>query len=591
MMREKKNRSASCQWVIRPAWPGRKTLAQEGRFPELIGQLLYNRGIENAEAARKYLQPSLSDLVEPQKLQGIAPAVRRIREAMGRREKIVIYGDYDVDGITAAAILWDCFRLAGYDADFYVPHRLDEGYGLNEEAIRQLAEKGYKLMITVDCGINAFAEALLAAQLGMDLIITDHHKVETELPHAVAIVHPDLPGQDYPHKNLCGAAVAFKLAWAMAQEFSGAEKVKPEFREFLLSATAFVSLGTIADIVPLQGENRILAVYGMQGLAGSQNTGIQALLEAAGMGSRVQSSDIAFRLAPRLNAAGRMGHARLAVELFTRCSPARAKQIAEYLEGLNEQRRKVEKEITDLALQQVVERGMNHPDWRGIVVAGENWHGGVIGIVASRVIAQYHRPTLVISIDKDKAMGSGRSIEGFDLVVALEHCKEDLNTFGGHAMAAGLKLDSAKVESLRRRFNEYACQTLTTEDLTTHLHIDAEVMLEELPAPTVEMIGRLGPFGMSNPPVKLVARNLKLAGPVQTMGKGGAHLQMTVAQGDVAQANQRPGGLMRAVAFQKARWEKKLKDAASFDLAFVPVINRYNGNTTVELMAEDIIFH
>jgi len=576
-------------WQIQSVWPQRNELAKKLRISGLIAQLLYNRGIANFDAAQKFLQPSLQDLIEPEQLHGIPQAVQRIRRAIRAQEKIVLYGDYDVDGIAGVAILWQCLQRAGVEVDYYVPHRIEEGYGLNADAIRQLAQKQTNLIITVDCGISGFEAAQLAAELGIDLIITDHHQIEDELPPALTILHPDLPGQDYPYKDLCGAGVAFKLAWALAQDFSESQKVKPKFREFLLSATGLAALATIADVVPLQGENRILAHYGLTGLAASDNCGIRALIEASGLtGAALNSAHIGFRLAPRLNAAGRMGHARLAVELFTRSNPVRAREIAAYLENQNQQRRKVEKQITEEAAEQVKTLGMHKDDWRGIVVAGEGWHGGVIGIVASRLVDKFHKPAVVISLTEDKAMGSCRSINGFDICRALQSCSQHLTNFGGHAMAAGLNLEPENIESLRNDFNRFACDHLSSHDLQGILRVDAEVKLSDLNVKVLEMIERLGPFGAGNPEVMLTASNLKLVGPPRRMGPKNDHLQFMVADADDPQSHMRPGGILRAVAFGKAKWDKKLLDADTLALAFEPTLNRFNGNTSVELLVRDV---
>lgn len=576
-------------WSVRPVWQGRQELASKLRVSEFIAQLLYNRDISDFEQARHFLQPSLNDLIDPQQLTGIPAAVKRIRNAVSQSEKIVLYGDYDVDGIVSVAILWRCLKLAGVEAEFYVPHRIDEGYGLNVEAIRQLAQRDTKLIITVDCGITAHESAAEATRLGVDLIITDHHKIDDQPVQAVAIVHPFITGQDYPNKNLCGAGVAFKLAWALAQEFSGAKKVSDEFRRFLLWATAMAALGTIADVVPLSGENRVLARFGMEGLTASTDPAVRALIKAAGLdGTKLNSTDIGFRLAPRLNAAGRMGHARLAVEMLTKSSPQRAEEIAHYLEGQNRQRQKVEKKITAEAIQQVKQLKMDKDTCKGIVLAGEDWHGGVIGIVASRIVDKYRRPTIVISLTDEKAVGSCRSVSGFDVCLALEACSEYLSSYGGHAMAAGLTLKPDKLEPLRQAFNEHAIEHLCDEDLIDKIDIDAEVSLDELDLETVKTIERLGPFGAGNPNVRLVIRDLRLVGRPRRIGGGGAHLQFTVSTSEDSDASLRPGGVIRVIAFGKAHWEKKLIDAETFALAFEPMLNHYNGNTTVEFMAKDL---
>ena len=583
------DRGLEGKWRLKPPCEQAAPLARQLSARTLIGQLLCNRGITTHPEAKSFLQPSLNDLLEPNRLIGIPPAAKRIVKALHDDEKIVLYGDYDVDGITGIAILWQCLRLAGTEVAYYVPHRLDEGYGLNTESIRQLAEKGAKLIVTIDCGITAVEQAAEARKLGVDLIITDHHEYSGQLPPAVSIVHPDLPGQDYPNKNLCGSGVAFKLAWALAQNFSGAQKVSPEFRDYLLSATGFAALGTIADVVPLTGENRVLTHFGMQGLASSPDKGMQALIKAAGLaGAKLQSADIGFRLAPRLNAAGRMGHARLAVELFTNSTEPRAAQIASYLESQNTQRQKVQKEITAQAVAQVSAMGMDKDDWHGIVLSEDNWHGGVVGIVASKVVDKYHRPTAVISLANGQGQGSCRSVRGFDICQALRACSEHLLEFGGHAMAAGLKIEPDKIEAFRSAFNSYALEHLGKDQLVASIDIDAAVGLDELDMSTTEMIERLGPFGQGNPRVLLLASQLHLVGQPQQIGKKGDHLALTVTQKPSEAAALQQGTMMRAVAFGKAKWLKKLIDAPTFDAVFEPVINRFNGNTTVEMIVRDI---
>lgn len=585
-----KQGNKTSRWCIAPVWEDRKELAGKLRVSELVVQLLRNRGVNSFEEAQKFLQPSLNDLIEPERLLGMAAAVKRIRRAISNNEKIVIYGDYDVDGIAGVVILWRCLKLAGVEVEYYVPHRIEEGYGLNVEAMEQLAERGAKLIVTVDCGITARKSVQRAVELGMELIITDHHQIEGQPAPAQVIVHPDMEGQDYANKFLCGAGVAFKLAWALGQEFSGTKKVSDEFREFLLSATALVALGTIADVVPLLGENRLLARFGLEGLAHSEDAGIKAIIKAAGLeGQKLDSSHIGFRLAPKLNAAGRMGHARLAVELFTKSSFQQALEIANYLEGQNRLRQKVEKEITTEAMAQVEQLKLQDKELKGIVVAGEDWHAGVIGIVASRIVDKYHRPAIVISHANGTHRGSCRSVKGFDMCRGLQNCSQHLLSFGGHAMAAGLTIAPNKTEAFRQAFNDCVSKHLSEEDLVDRIDIDAEVGLDELDVAAVEMIKRLEPFGMGNPRVQLVIRNLQLAEQPRRMGKKGAHLQFTVAAAGDSQAHLRPGGIMRVAAFEKAGWEKKLIDAERFDLVFEPTINRYNGNTTVEMIAKDLM--
>ncbi|MHC4072057.1 MAG: single-stranded-DNA-specific exonuclease RecJ, partial [Planctomycetota bacterium] len=385
------------EWAVQSPDDRSAELAKSLKVSPLVAQVLVNRGITDAQTGVSFLRPKLTDLIDPAQMPGIEPATQRLKQAITNKEKITIYGDYDVDGITGVAIFWQVLTLLGADVDYYIPHRIDEGYGLNAEAIQTLAKSGTKLMVTVDCGITAFNTAELAGQLGLDLIITDHHQPGCDLPKAVAIVHPALE-ESYPNQDSAGAMVAFKLAWAIANEFNSGRRLEPRLREYMLSATSLAAMGTVADIVDLRGENRVLTSYGLKALPDSKLSGIQALIETAGLtGRRLDSFHIGFRLAPMLNAAGRMGHARLAVELLTSDSHVRSMQIAEYLKEQNNQRQQCDRKIFKQACGMIVERGLNHPDCKSIVLASEDWHTGVIGIVASRVVDKFYRPTIMIN--------------------------------------------------------------------------------------------------------------------------------------------------------------------------------------------------
>jgi len=362
------------QWVIEPPDERCEPLAKSLKVSPLLAQVLINRGITGSKEASVFLSPKLNELIDPSRMPGIEPAVQRIKQAITSGEKITVYGDYDVDGITGVAILWQVLTILGADVDYYIPHRIDEGYGLNTEAIGTLAKSGSKLLVTVDCGVTAFGSAEMAAQLGLDLIITDHHQFDSKLPQATAIVHPALE-ESYPNQDSAGAMVAFKLAWAIANEFNPGRRLEPKLREFMLSATSLAAMGTVADIVDLRGENRVLTSYGLKALPGCKLSGIEALIETAGLtGHSLDSFHIGFRLAPMLNAAGRMGHARLAVELLTSDSPVRSTQIAEYLKEQNTLRQQCERKIFKQACEMIVERDMNHPDRKSIVLASENWN-------------------------------------------------------------------------------------------------------------------------------------------------------------------------------------------------------------------------
>ena len=579
----RKKKQSSTIWKIRESWSERDKLAGSVGVPPFIAQLLYNRGISDPESARDFLTPKLSHLHEPETMLGIKPAVARIKDALEQDEKIVIYGDYDVDGTTGTAILWHCLKLCGKEVDFYVPHRIDEGYGLHSEAVEQLAAEGCNLLITVDCAITATAQVKLANSLGMDVVITDHHTPPEELPDALSIVHPNLPGENYPNPNLCGSGVAFKLSWAIAKTFSGGSKVKPEFREFLLAATSLAALGTIGDVVPLVGENRVLALWGINGLLNSTNPGIKALMEKAGLTENLTSRDVAFMLAPRLNAAGRLGHARLAIELFTTNSQAKAEQIANYLDQQNKNRQKIEKEITEKACKKIKAAGWDKKDWKVIVIEDEDWHSGVVGIVAGRLLDKFSKPTIVLtSNDNGWFHGSARSIDGFNIYDALDACSEHIIEFGGHAKAAGMKVAPEKINDFRNALNEYATEHLNDDDIKTVINIDTETSLHELTMNAVQSISNLEPVGEGNPPVTLAAKGLELVEPPRKMGKAGNHLSMMVRD------PQKGNMIMRAVAFSMAEMEKTLIDANKIDIAFSPKVNHFKGTSTVEMMVTDI---
>ena len=492
----------------------------------------------------------------------------------------MIYGDYDVDGVTATTILWHVLTLAGADVRFYIPSRLDEGYGVNREALESIAADGGQVVITVDCGITAVEEVERARELGLEIIITDHHQPREQLPGAAAIVHPTACGpSENPH--LSGAGVALKIAWALAQELCGTARVNAAFREFLLDATAFTSLGLIADVVPLVGENRIITSYGLRHLCRVRNPGLQALLAVSGLADkrRPDDFDVGFMLAPRLNAIGRLGHARLAVELFTRADADRAREIAAALDAHNRQRQEVEKKILKQAEAMVLEKGLNRDAHRGIVLASPEWHPGVIGIVASRLVSRFGRPTIMIALDQDQdqGQGSGRSIRHFPLHEVLAACDEHLLSHGGHAMAAGVKLRSDQLDAFTEAFLAQAGQRLTPVDLQPTLRLDDEVELVALSIEWVQTMERLAPFGEGNPRPCLATTPVELI-ESRTVGRGGTHLQFTVRQGSTYR---------KAIAFGRGSQAAEFEQHRHIRLAFEPIINEWNGRRSVELKVAD----
>ena len=587
-------------WVIRSPDDRSTQLAKSLKVSPLLAQVLINRGITDAQAASVFLRPKLTQLIAPDQMPGIEPAVHRLKQAITNREKITIYGDYDVDGITGVAILWQILKLLGADVDYYIPHRIDEGYGLNSEAVQSLAKSGSKLLVTVDCGVKAFSSAELVESFGLDLIITDHHQPGPELPKAVAVVHPALE-KSYPNRDSAGAMVAFKLAWAIANEFSAGAKLETRLREFMINATSLAAMGTVADIVDLRGENRVLTSYGLKALPECKLSGIQALIELAGLtGHRLDSFHIGFRLAPMLNAAGRMGHARLAVELLTSDNPVRSMQIAEYLKEQNSRRQQCERKIFKQACEMIAQQDAKDGDCRSIVLAKENWHTGVIGIVASRIVDKFYRPTIMIglpfcdkpqnadpidsntaAIENGIAQGSARSIPGFGLLSAIEACSQHLTSFGGHKMAAGITIETEKIDQFAADFEAYAKQNLNRNDCISKLHIDAEARLGEFRKETVDELQMLGPFGQGNPEPIFATKGVRLASPPRRVGSGRNHLQLAITDNTAT---------VRCIGFRFGKLEKKLLEHEFFNVAYQPQINTYNGSTNVEFVLADIQF-
>lgn len=574
------------RWEVAPVFAGADALANKIKNAPLLGQILHNRGVDDPGEALSFLTPKLTELHDPLELPGVDVAAERLARAARDGEKIVIYGDYDVDGMTGTAILHQAINLVGGNVSFYVPHRIEEGYGVNADSLRQLVTDGAKLIVTVDCG-GSDGEVLSGAMSGgCDVIVTDHHIIRGAPPDVTAVVHPALSpaggAEPYGNPYLCGAGVAFKLAWEMLRKICGTTRVSNEMRNFLLDATCLAALGTITDVVPLVGENRVLATFGLKGLPAARNTGIRALLESANLtGETLDAYHVGFVIGPRLNAAGRMGHAQLAIELLTTNSPTRGREIADYLVGQNTQRQNVERKITQQAREMVSAARLDEPENFAIVLSSEGWHAGVIGIVASRMVDSYHRPAVIISIDGDVAQGSARSIDGFHMSDALAACGEHLISYGGHAMAAGLKIAADKIDDFTQAFAEYARRHLSESQLTPTLRIDAETTIPALSRNVVEQLERLAPFGAKNPRPIVALRNCTLLGAPKRMGRSGNTIGMLLQQGETT---------MRAVGFNMGDLADALAGVRKVDLAAQPVLNRFNGNTNVELHLRDVIW-
>jgi single-stranded-DNA-specific exonuclease len=516
-------------------------------------------------------------------------AAARLIEALRAGERIAIYGDYDVDGVSATAILYHTFRALapGCDVVSYVPHRLEEGYGLNSDAIRELAQNGARVIVSVDCGVTAIEPAEVAASLGVDLIITDHHNPPAsaaDLPRAYAVVHPRHPESAYPFGELCGAGVAFKLAWRLATMWCGAERVSEHLRALLLDMLPLAALGVIADIVPLVDENRVIARAGLARIKSAGNPGLRALVEAAGLaGENVSAEDVGFKLGPRLNACGRMGHAREAVELLTTATGARAMELARQLTTLNDSRRATERVIFEEAVQLAETKGMTGLDRRAIVLAHKGWHAGVVGIVCSRLVERFHRPTVLLSIEGDTCHGSARSIDGFNLHQGLIECSQHLSTFGGHDMAAGMKLASCNLDAFTESFIEVCNRAITPQDLVARLHYDCDVTIPELSMREVGMLDAMSPFGRANPAVTLRLRRVRVAGKPGTFGQYNKHLELFVSLG--------PGqAALRCIGWNWAERSPLIPPGAWIDALIRPQINTW-GKGRVEAELVDVMVH
>ncbi len=585
------------RWRIANHDPGRvAALGRAAGIPNVVAQLLIGRGICDADGARQFLDVRLSGLRDPEELPGAVHAAEVLHDAIRAGRRVTVYGDYDADGMTATAILLTCLRLLGAKADYYVPNRIEEGYGLNHEALRTIAGQGSDVVVTVDCGIASVAEAETARELGLTLIITDHHRpsgsdsgcgsdaeFSVRLPRVAAIVHPGLPGSTYPFAGLCGAAVALKVAWALCQRASDAKRVTEGMRTFLMRAVGLASIGTVADVVPLIDENRILVRHGLNCLRHYPSPGLLALEQVTGLNKKqgIDCEDVGFTIAPRLNAAGRLGQAPLAIELLMTEDNERAIKLAEFIHGLNDQRQSLERSVYRAAHKQAEEL-CNPCESAALVLAGRGWHPGVIGIVAGRIAEHYHRPTVLISLDELGAkpgVGSGRSVAGFNLHAALTACGQHLVAHGGHEAAAGLTIHESAVDAFRQAFCEHAEQAIALDDRVAELFVDAETPLAALTHQTVRQIESLAPFGHGNQRPVLCTTNVRLTEPPRRIGSTGRHLSLRLEQHGVA---------LRAVAFGGGDWEAELNEASGpLAVAFKPVINSFRGRQTVEMQLTD----
>ena len=539
-----------------------------------VARLLCLRGFDDPEKAQRFLQPSLDHLHDPFRLTGMMAAVERLEQAIARRERIAIHGDYDVDGITSTVILRRALEMLGGDVIHFIPERLKDGYGLQPAAIERLRADGVSLIVSVDCGIRGIEAARKARELAVDLIITDHHEPGTELPDAVAVLNPKRHDCSYPDKSLAGVGVALKVVQALCSR-AGRQKWLPAF-------VKIAAIGTLADVVPLVGENRVIARFGLASLStGPHTVGLRALLDCCGLtGKTIDSYQVAFMLAPRVNAAGRMSTPDIATRLLLATDSSLENEARTLAQQLNDENLKRQQEEADLVAQarKAIETDPAVGAHNVLVVGGPGWHRGVIGIAASKLVDTYHKPSIVLSIDGDVAHGSCRSIPDFDMLDALERCSDLFVKFGGHRQAAGLTMESARVPEFRQRINAWADEVLHPDQLRPRLRIDAPLSLNGITHDLVRGLDALGPFGMGNPRPVFHAAPVEIVDGPRTLKE--RHLKMTFSQ---------QGRRFRAIAWRAAeRAEFLEKHRSGVNLAFSLDRNEYQGETYLELNVCDI---
>ncbi|TCL65263.1 single-stranded-DNA-specific exonuclease RecJ [Hydrogenispora ethanolica] len=548
-------------------------LAERLGISALLARLLVNRGLSDPQAAQLFLAPTLNQLHDPFQFQMMQRAVERIGRAIRDQEYVLIYGDYDVDGITSVSLMIRVLaRLLPGKLLYYLPKRLEEGYGLHLSSIEKALARGVGLIITVDCGITAVEEAAYLAERGVDLIITDHHESQETLPAAYAIIDPKLPGEGYPFQQLAGVGVAFKLLQGVATAF-------PEIRERLFSNLDLVAFGTVADIVPLLGENRVLVKYGLMQLQKTENIGLQALIQTAALADRaITSGHIGFVLAPRVNAAGRMGNPSIGVRLFLTNDPVQALDLAKQLEKENLNRQSTENQVLTEA-QQMLAAAPELAEEYGLVLAGEGWHLGVIGIVASRLVEIYNKPVILIGLDGAEGRGSGRSIHGFNLFNAIDHCSGHLIRFGGHEFAAGLSIAREQIPGFRQAFQEYAKAHLTPENLRPMLNIESLLDLNRVTLDLARELEMLAPCGPANPTPVFGCRAVRLV-DYKGVGENGKHLKLRVSDQQVTR---------EGIGFNLGFVLDELASTSELDLAFSLEENHWNGSVQIQLNLKDVV--
>lgn len=534
---------------------------------KILAQILVNRGLRTVDDARKFLDAKPAHLLDPFSFSDMGKAVDIIKKAAKNKDKVMIFGDYDVDGITALVLLKNTLKKIGIDAQHYLPHRIKEGYGLTKNILQVAKEKKIKLLITVDCGTSSHKEIEELVKNNIDVIITDHHEPAlTELPPASSIINPKVKDSGYQYKDLAGVGVAYKLCQAITGSTLSEE-------------LDLVSLGTIADVVPLTGENRIIVKEGLSRLEATKRPGLRALIESAGIRNRrFTSTFVSFILGPRINASGRMDTAETSLRLLMSDNQEEADELAGIIEAHNRARQKVESKIMEEA-QDLINKEINFKEHRVIVIAKEDWHQGVLGIVASKLADRFYRPAIVISLNENLCKGSGRSIKNFHLFSALSECSEFLNAFGGHAHAAGLVITKDNIEDFKRKINRLAHERLSLDDLLPGLDIDMELELSDLNERAVSELEALEPFGTGNPEPLFYTRGLKLRGEPQTLNR--ETLKFWTSDGNLT---------FQAIGFGMSGFKESLLASGEFDLVYSPRIDNWQDESSVLLEVKDIFF-
>jgi len=576
-----------------------REMAAALKLPEFVARALINRGARDPESAIAFLKPASSQLEDPFAFQHMDRAVDRILAAVKSGEKILIQGDYDVDGSASAALLVNLFRLLGAEVSVSIPSRAEEGYGLNQRIIRDAARAGISLLITCDNGTTANAEIALANELGIDTIVTDHHTIGDTLPQAYALMNPHLPSESLRFRDLCGAGVAFKLAWAILQKLGNGRGLEESHKEFLAGAQSLVALASIADVVPLTGENRVLTTYGLRLMPDSPNPGIRALMESTGLERAPSGTDVGFKLAPRLNAGGRLGRESLALELLTARSYGEAVDIAKQMEVLNRERQSVDRQLTRMA-EDMVSADASYESDRILVLGHDEFHPGVVGIVAARISRRFNKPVVLVAMQGATGRGSGRSIPGFHLYNALNECSSLMNRFGGHAQAAGLEINRGNLVELRRAVNEIADKHILQADYATPtLHIDAAVPLAGLDVAGVRLLESLEPFGHGNPEPVFMADDVEVVSAPKVVGRGTGHLSLMLRQVSTPApaaakdlfaepARRAEHGLsLKAIGFGLGDRILEVHRGDRLRIAFTPKISTFRGHAEVELELKD----